>query len=469
MLFSSMTFLWIFLPIVLLGGWVLPKGWRNGFLVLASLFFYAWGEPIYVLLMGFSILLNYGCGLLLEKQPTRKKVTLGLCVAVNLLLLCWFKYAGFLVSALVNPLLGLAQIAPLTVPEISLPIGISFYTFQALSYVIDAYRGEVPVQKKLMNVALYISFFPQLIAGPIVRYKDVNAQIENRTVTPEKLQEGIRRFCYGLGKKVLISNAVAKAADTLFALELHELTGAMVWAAVGLYTLQIYYDFSGYSDMAIGLGKMFGFDFCENFRLPYMSRSIQEFWQRWHISLGTWFREYVYIPLGGNRKGKGRMFLNLGIVFLLTGVWHGASFSFVLWGLYHGFFQIVERLGFNKLLKKTKILSWVYTMLVVMFGWVLFRDAGLPETVALVKRMILPSRYTVTPYPLGTIVTPWIALMAAFGVAGMGFVQAIAAKCPVANKWRHSLLETLYLGAVLLLCIMALAGDTYNPFIYFRF
>ena len=323
MLFSSMIFLWLFLPIILIVNRFLRIKQQNLFLLLASLFFYAWGEPKYVLLMLFSIFINWGSGMILNAFPAYKKMILWISIFLNLGLLGYFKYLGLFVRT-VNHLFGADRLRQ---PDIALPIGISFFTFQALSYVIDVYRGECKAQKNIFDLALYISFFPQLIAGPIVKYKDVNEQITNRTVTLEKTAEGIRRFIYGLAKKVLISNILAQGADMIFALDMQEMTGTLAWTATFLYTFQIYYDFSGYSDMAIGLGKMFGFTFNENFNYPYISLSIREFWRRWHISLSTWFREYVYIPLGGNRKGTVRTYLNLGIVFFLTGIWHGASYG----------------------------------------------------------------------------------------------------------------------------------------------
>ena len=354
MLFSSMVFVWIFLPIVFFGNFILQKlfskrfGNRpaNAWLLLGSLFFYAWGEPIYVFLMLASITLNWLSGLVLVKVPFKKTVVF-VSVALNLALLGYFKYAGMLVST-VNALMH----REFTVPEISLPIGISFFTFQALSYVIDVYRGEAEVQKNWFKLALYVSFFPQLIAGPIVKYKDVNDQIDNRTISLTQTAAGIRRFIYGFSKKVLIANVMGLCADTLYGMNIGEMTGLMVWIASISYTLQIYFDFSGYSDMAIGLGKMFGFEFKENFNYPYRSHSIREFWRRWHISLSSWFPDYVYIPLGGNRKGQVRTYINLFIVFFLTGIWHGASWTFVFWGIYHGIFCIIERLGLEKLLKR---------------------------------------------------------------------------------------------------------------------
>ncbi len=355
------------------------------------------------------------------------------------------------------------------IPGIALPIGISFFTFQALSYVIDVYRGECKVQRNILSLALYISFFPQLIAGPIVKYKDVNAQIEDRDVTVEKLAAGIRRFIYGLAKKVLISNVLAQSVDMIFALPGEEITGILAWVAAIMYTFQIYYDFSGYSDMAIGLGKMFGFTFHENFNYPYMSLSVREFWQRWHISLSTWFREYVYIPLGGNRKGTVRTYINLGVVFLLTGFWHGASYNFIFWGLYHGMFSILERLGLSRFLERHRVVAFAYTFLAVHFGWILFRIESMRQILNLGIRILLPWRYTASHYSVWEFVNLHTLFVLACAVLGMGIVQKYLSEKNRDRTWRFSLPEMVYCMGLLFFCICALAGNTYNPFIYFRF
>ena len=357
------------------------------------------------------------------------------------------------------------------IPLIALPIGISFFTFQAMSYIVDVYRRDCNVQKSILHLALYISFFPQLIAGPIVRYRDINEQITNRTVTSEKFADGIRRFIYGLAKKVLMSNTLAKSADLIFALDVNELTGGLAWLAAILYTFQIYYDFSGYSDMAIGLGKMFGFDFNENFNYPYTSLSIREFWRRWHISLSTWFREYVYIPLGGSRKGQIRTYINLGIVFLLTGIWHGASYNFVFWGIYHGAFLIVERIGLGKFLEKHKVLAGIYTFLAVVLGWVLFRIESMRQIWHFGKRILLPWMYGSSHYSIWEFIDGYTIFMLVCAAVGMGIIQRLMQKqIPVlVSKWRFSVLELMYCAMLLILCISALASNTYNPFIYFRF
>lgn len=336
MIFSSMLFLWVFFPIVFIVNYIIKKRFSNICLLIFSIVFYAWGEPVYVILLIVSIIINWVIGIAMDLENKYRKTILFIGILLNLLILGYYKYTGLIILTL-NYVLGDSIIY---VPEVALPIGISFFTFQAISYIIDVYRGGCQPQKKLVNLALYISFFPQLIAGPIVKYKEVDKQIENRNCNSEKIYEGIRRFTYGLGKKVLISNILAISVDKIYALDISQLTGGMVWGASLLYTFQIYYDFSGYSDMAIGLGKMFGFTFRENFNYPYLSLSIREFWRRWHISLSTWFKEYVYIPLGGNRVNIFRTYINLVIVFFLTGIWHGANYNFVLWGLYHGFFSI---------------------------------------------------------------------------------------------------------------------------------
>lgn len=469
MVFSSMVFLWIFFPAVFILSLVIRKTqYQNLLLLVTSLLFYAWGEPRNILLLLVSILLNWAFGLLIDRFRGRGRVFLALDVVVNLALLGYFKYTDFFINTVNHVIPGVNL--PLT--NIALPIGISFFTFQAMSYVIDLYRGQIKVQKNLLYLALYVSFFPQLIAGPIVKYRDIELQIDHRTVNPERVASGFRRFVYGLGKKVLISNLVGQAADSLYGLEVSSLTGGMAWLCALTYTLQIYYDFSGYSDMAIGLGRMFGFDFLENFRYPYLSSSIREFWRRWHISLSTWFQEYLYIPLGGNRKGKGRTYLNLLIVFFATGMWHGASWNFIAWGMYHGFFSIIERLGLGEILKRFRILPRIYTMVVVMIGWVFFRVEEFGQGFAVVARMLMPWRYTASDIILGTLVNSETVLAILCGILGCGVLQAVFARpktAALAEKWKGSLPEFVFCGLVLFACILKLASNTYNPFIYFRF
>lgn len=463
MVFSSMIFLWMFLPIVIIGYYVINDKIKNSFLLLASLLFYFWGEPQYVFLMIASIIINWGAGLLIEKFVAYKRLLLVADILVNLLLLGYFKYFTFFLSV-INGLFD--KNIPIT--EIALPIGISFFIFQILSYVIDLYRGEYKAQKNIVKVALYVSFFPQLIAGPIVKYKDIIAQLDKRQVCVLKIAEGIRRFIYGLGKKVIIANSLAHCVDTIYGLDLADVSGLFAWIAAISYSLQIYYDFSGYSDMAIGLGKIFGFEFQENFHYPYLSLSIKEFWQRWHISLGTWFREYVYIPLGGNRKGKARTLVNLFIVFLLTGLWHGANYTFIVWGLWHGFFSIVERMGLEKILRRHKLCSYIYTLCVVTFGWVLFRADSLSQAKMFFLRMLLPWKYSST-VSLQQAVYNSTFLIAILGIGGCGFIQKLIDNRKVVEKIRYSYLEILFCTMILLLCFIILASNSYNPFIYFRF
>lgn len=470
MLFSSMIFLWLFLPFTVVVNALLNPRYSNVFLLLMSLLFYAWGEPVYVGLMLLSILLNWSAGLLISKAKKGKGLVLALDAVLNLAILGVFKYYDFAAGS-VNFLFG-CEI--MKIRNIALPIGISFFTFQALSYVIDLYRGKCEVQKNILNLALYISFFPQLIAGPIVRYSDVDKQIQSRRMTTEGFALGFRRFIYGLSKKVIISNCMAQVADKVFALGASEITFVSAWVGALGYMMQIYYDFSGYSDMAIGLGKMFGFDFLENFHYPYLSRSIREFWQRWHISLGTWFREYVYIPLGGNRKGGFRTIVNLLTVFFLTGLWHGANWTFVVWGLYHGFFQIAERIGLGKLLKKAGILGNLYCLIAVLFGWVLFRADSVSHALMYASHMVAPWKYglenafTLRPIFLLNLRNTLVFIIA---VLGAGPVQALTKKIMprVNEKWKGSLIEIPFMAAMLIYCIMLLASGTYNPFIYFRF
>lgn len=464
MVFSSLIFIWMFLPVVFIGYIILPDRFKNITLLFVSLIFYAWGEPKYIVLMICSIFINYIIGLLMDRYENKKKQILIIGVTLNIAILGYFKYFNFLID-----IINLFIKQDLTLLDISLPIGISFFTFQILSYIIDLYRGQYKAQKNIVNLALYISFFPQLIAGPIVRYKDINQQLDSRQQTLEQIAAGIRRFIYGLGKKVIIANTVAQCVDKIYAIDYVGISGATAWIGAMCYMLQIYYDFSGYSDMAIGLGKMFGFEFLENFNYPYLSASIQEFWQRWHISLGTWFREYLYIPIGGNRKGVSRTYINLLIVFIVTGLWHGASFNFILWGLYHGLLQIIERVGLSNILKKHKVIAHLYVFITVIFGWVLFRAEGLTQAIGMIKRMVLPWEYKEDVLVMGSIFGNKTLLIVLIGILGCGLFQYVVKKIRLAEKWKNSYLEMVYCAMVFVLCIVMLAGNTYNPFIYFRF
>lgn len=472
MVFSSMVFLWIFLPAVLLTYFICPKKFRNGLLIFFSLLFYAWGEPRYVILMILSVTVNYIGGLLLEKEIVPKKSIVAGVVTVNLFLLGYFKYFGFLLG-IWNEMLHAFGKNGVLVPEIALPVGISFYTFQALSYVIDVYRGEVKAQHNYGNLLLYVSFFPQLIAGPIVKYKDINAQIIQRNITVEKFGAGAMRFCWGLGKKVLLANAFAKVVDDIYANNLEMVSRKALWLGALLYMLQIYYDFSGYSDMAIGLGKMFGFDFLENFRYPYLSTSVREFWRRWHISLSSWFRDYVYIPLGGSRAGKKKTYRNLLIVFFLTGLWHGAGVTFILWGLYHGFFLILERAWLGKRLEKLpKAAGWCYTGIITFWGWILFRTESLSTLAVYVRNMFVehPSTVLTSAY-----LDKKMVLLLVLGILFSGIVQKIyeSSRKQFPQFFPKNGVVTVprMTAALVLFWLSAasLVGNSYNPFIYFRF
>ena len=470
MLFSSMVFLWLFLPVAFILYRIIGKKGKNVFLLLVSLLFYAWGEPIYIFLMLAVILLNFIFGLILDKTTKYKKITLILCVASNLMILGYYKYFDFM-AINVNRMFGPNTIE---LKNIVLPIGISFFTFQTLSYVIDLYRGEIKVQKNLINLALYTSFFPQLIAGPIVKYHDIDEQIENREITAEKTAYGIKRFIYGLSKKVILSNSFAYVVDDILGRDIATLSGSAMWLAIFLYTLQIYYDFSGYSDMAIGLAKMFGFDLHENFDYPYISKSITEFWRRWHISLSTWFKEYVYIPLGGNRKGKVRTYINLFVVFLLTGVWHGASFNFIAWGLLHGFFNIIEKLGLLKILDKNKVTGFVghiYTLFVVVMGWTLFRAPSLLTGLSWYKLMLFGNSSDGYIHMASDFIDTKLIFFIIVGILLCGLLQSVFAKIKeiLFEEKKVFLLESVVQMVLLTYCVMLLVNNTYNPFIYFKF
>ncbi len=468
MVFSSAVFLFVFLPVVFVLSRIIPgtQG-KNIFLLIASFLFYAFGEPIYVLLMLFSTLVNYGAGLLLAscRNPRDRWVVAG-AVILNLGLLSVFKYTDFFLTN-VNRVLSLE--IPLT--GIALPVGISFFTFQGLSYVIDVYRDRTQVAKNFVKLALYISFFPQLIAGPIVKYHDVAQQIDKRQVSAPLTSEGIRRFVLGLSKKLLIANTVGHMADLVFTAQPQQLDIRLAWLGALCYMLQIYFDFSGYSDMAIGLGKMFGFQFLENFRYPYVSASVKEFWRRWHISLSSWFRDYLYIPLGGNRKGKLRTELNKTLVFFCTGLWHGASWNFVLWGLWHGVFIVLEDLlppgG-----KLRRTVGHVLTPLIALLGFVLFRADTLADAGLIFSQMFGGFTFTLQSEALlRTLMTPLnlttLLLGAVFSFPLLSWVRKKLSQ----GKFAHVIDGVSYgaAGILFCLCVMNLAGSEFNPFIYFRF
>ena len=464
MVFSSMVFLCVFLPAAFCLHLLLP-GMRakNFLLVVASLVFYAYGEPIYVILLVASSAGNYILARLTGECPKIRKLTMTLAVVINLGLLVIFKYSGFLVDTF-NSVTG----AGIPVPQVRMPIGISFFTFQALSYVIDVYRGDASVQKNFGKVLLYISFFPQLIAGPIVKYHDVEAEINNRKQTPEEIGKGIRRFIAGLSKKVLIANTMGLVADNLFGAAATGITGPGAWLGAVSYMLQIYFDFSGYSDMALGLGMMFGFHFHENFDYPYISASIREFWRRWHMSLSGWFKEYLYIPLGGNRRGKFRTVVNKMIVFVCTGIWHGASINFLFWGIYHGFFLMLEEyipfIG-KKGGKLKSFFQHVYALLVVCVGFVFFRADTMKQGCFWIREMFTDFGWKASAMSL--------TLQQLTPVYLVTLAAALVAAVPVNSmlkkyKWYEGFTYVLSLAGFAL-CVLSLAGGTYNPFIYFRF
>jgi len=474
MIFSSLVFLYVFLPTVLLLYYIIRKAYRNYFLFLASLIFFAWGGVSYSALLIVSIIFNYFIGRRIAASE-KSKIWLSIGVFINLSLLGVFKYAG-LFTETINVFLGLSSISVLPIPEILLPIGISFYTFQALSYLIDIYRKEADVQKNIANLGLYISLFPQLIAGPIVRYHDISMQINNRSHTYEKFSEGVLRFVLGLAKKTLIANNLAIVADQVFNTPAGEISTLAAWIGIIAYTFQIYYDFAGYSDMAIGLAKMFGFDLLENFNFPYISKSIQEFWRRWHISLSSWFRDYLYFPLGGNRIGVRRTYLNLFIVFFVTGLWHGSSWNFVVWGLVHGFFIVVERVGFKNILNKMPaLLSGTYTLFVAMMAWVLFRAESFSFAKEFYLNLFGFSSTTDIDVDLALMINSefilslMIAILGAFG--GFVWFKKILLKT-LSSNFRVKLKPLSYSLFVIIIMVLVttyLANSTYNPFIYFRF
>ena len=466
MVFSSTIFLCVYLPLVLLGYYICPKKGRNLFLLIVSLVFYAWGEPKYVFLMIFSILINYVFGRLMDKnrgRQKRMKLLLVLSVVIDIGLLSVFKYTDFIITN-VNAIFG----ANFDLLNIALPIGISFYTFQAMSYTIDVYRDDVRVQKNLIDFGMYITMFPQLIAGPIVRYADVQDQLADRSVTTADFSEGVMRFVVGLGKKVLLANQMGAVWSDIYALG-GDVSALMAWTGAIAYTFQIYFDFSGYSDMAIGLGRMFGFKFPENFRYPYQSVSITDFWRRWHITLSTWFKEYLYIPLGGNRRGLARQALNLLIVWSLTGFWHGAGWNFVMWGLYYFVILFIEKLFLLKALDKLpKFFRHVYALLLIIIGWVIFASDDVSVLLPYLGSMF-GANGAIGGMDVYTLLTKAVLLIiccvASTELPKKLFLSAAGAM----NEKAAFTLKSVLMIALLALSMILLIGDSYNPFLYFRF
>jgi alginate O-acetyltransferase complex protein AlgI len=515
-LFTEPTFLLLFLP-VLLALYFLPAGARafqasvhgsfgNWLLLVASVIFYATGGGAFTWLMLGSIAFNYWMAIAVDRAQrpatgrplVSARRILAFAVAVNLVVLGVFKYANFFADN-VNTLVLALGVRPVVVPRVLLPIGISFFTFHAISYIVDVYRRDATAQKSPVHAALYLLLFPQLIAGPIIRYRDIADQLARRVVTADDFAYGVRRFVIGLAKKVLVANVVAGPADRIFGMRVAELSTGHAWLGIVCYTFQIYFDFSGYSDMALGLGRMFGFRFPENFRWPYVAASVQGFWRRWHLSLSAWFRDYLYIPLGGNRVSPARQYANLVTVFFLCGLWHGASWNFVIWGLWHGTFLVIERITFNRGARgasrknafpaisassavRSGPLHWpvwahIYTMLVVMIGWVFFRADTLSRAVAFLTAMAGLTTAAPTPYTVQWYLTSELSLaLIAAAIGSTPWLPALAARVErtaraerPAIAWSASLVSIATLIALLVASIVQMAAHTYNPFIYFRF
>ena len=461
MLFSSLTFLLAFFPLVLVLYYVNNnRVYRNIILLISSLIFYSWGEPRTIIIMIITIIVNYVMAIMIEENEKYRKLLFIVTCIFNIGILFFFKYFNFFV----NDVLMLKNVTL----NIILPIGISFYTFQILSYVIDVYKKEVVAQRSIINLGAYVTMFPQLIAGPIVRYQTIAKELTERKEHVDDIAEGLRRFIIGLGKKIIIANQMAIIADKVYlSIPLHDLNTMFAWIGTIAFALQIYYDFSGYSDMAIGLGKMFGFHFVENFNYPYIATSITDFWRRWHISLSSWFRDYVYIPLGGSRCSKARWMLNIMIVWSLTGLWHGASYNFVLWGLYYGVLLMMEKLFFKKYLDKLRGINYIITMLIVLVGWVFFNSSSVDQIIYMIRNLfgfngsfslILLNNQGILyllPYMLIAIIGmgPWINQL---------FIK-------IRNNTIGFTIYDIYLVVILVVCLIFLINNSYNPFIYFRF
>jgi len=473
MVFSSLLFLFVFLPTVLLVYYICPRKFRNLFLFVASLIFYAWGEPIYITIMLFSTVFDYANGLLIEKyklsgQDKKSKIVLISSIVVNLGILCFFKYSNFFITN-VNSLFS----SSISLLNLALPIGISFYTFQTMSYTIDVYRGEVSAQKNIISFGAFVTLFPQLVAGPIVRYKTIADQLDDRKESSQQFAEGIKRFIIGLGKKVLLANNIGMLWEQVSSTPLESLPAATAWLGAVAFSFQIYFDFSGYSDMAIGLGKMFGFDFLENFNYPYISKSITEFWRRWHISLGTWFKEYVYIPLGGNRGGKAKQIRNLFIVWALTGFWHGANWNFVVWGVYFAILLIIEKLFLLKHLEKLpSFISHIYTLVLVVFSWVIFAFDDFSKVILYFKAMFCANNACFANNGTVYLLYTNIILLVILTIASTDIGKKVAEKI----KQKHSpdsmsmtVIKNITYVCIFLMSVAFLVGDSYNPFLYFRF
>jgi len=467
MLFSSMSFIFVFLPVVLLLYLTAKKELYNFILLIASIIFYAWAEPNYLAIMLLTIIINYFGALVIDKYNHYKKFVLILTIIADLGFLIYFKYFNFIIDNC-NNLFHLH----INILQVVMPVGISFYTFQAISYVIDVYKGECRVQKDIYKLALFICLFPQLIAGPILKYHDAAEQIENRVVNFEKVDLGVKRFIIGLSKKMLIANTIGVIADKIFIQDPHTFSSAVAWLGAFSYSFQLYFDFSGYSDMALGLGLIFGFKFPQNFNYPYISKSVTEFWRRWHISLSTWFKQYVYIPLGGNRNGMINTIRNLGLVFLLTGIWHGAAWNFVIWGIWHGFFIIIEKIINIKEFEqkhrqnRIKFLQHTYCILVFVIGWVIFRADSIKYAYDYICNMFCLVKHYNVAYDFPYYAGGCEAII--FAVAVICCMPLFSKILDVKNKIGKAFIN-IWLLFLFVFSVAAIASDTYNPFIYFRF
>lgn len=463
MLFTSITFLYYFLPLVLIFYFITPKKYRNIILLISSIIFYAYGEPKYVFLMLLEIIISYYGAILIDKYPRYKETILAIFITIHLGLLCIFKYTNFLISNINN--IFNSNISPL---NIIMPIGISFYTFQIISYLVDVYRKKVPPQKNILTLATYISLFPQLIAGPIVRYKDINEELKNRTITLKDTSYGFRRFIIGLAKKVIIANSLGELFNILN--NNVPISLASTWLKSLSYMLQIYFDFSAYSDMAIGLGCIFGFHFLENFNYPYISKSITEFWRRWHISLGSWFKDYLYIPLGGSRRGTLILIRNILIVWFLTGLWHGASWNFIIWGLYFGLILLIEKLFLKKYFSKVPaIFKHIYVLFIVLISFIIFNSTTIDEAITTIKNLFISNSLINS----GTIyyLKSYLPLILISLIGATPLIKNIYTKLSK-NKTLNkilNILEPIYLIILLIIVTAYLIDSTYNPFLYFRF
>ena len=468
--FSSLLFLFRYLPIVLILYFIVPAKFKNLVLFIVSLVFYAWGEPVYVVLMLFSTVVDYTSGRLVgyfigQNKRNKAKILVTISMIINLSLLGFFKYADFLIEN-VNAVFGLG-ISPL---HLALPIGISFYTFQTMSYTVDVYRGDAPVQKNIISFGAYVALFPQLIAGPIVRFSTIAEQLNHRTHSVDKFAEGTRRFMAGLGKKVLLANNIGMVWSEISKMAPGELSTLTAWVGVLAFAFQIYFDFSGYSDMAIGLGHMFGFHFLENFDYPYLSKSITEFWRRWHISLGTWFREYVYIPLGGNRKGMARQIFNICVVWFLTGLWHGASWNFILWGVYFGALLILEKTFLLRVLKKIPaVFSHIYTLVLVLFSWAIFAYPDMAHGTDYFKAMFGMGQAGLVDDTALYLIVSNLLLFVVLIIGSTHLPSKLVHKYLEKKEVLYSVSFCVFVVVIFVLSVAFLVDASFNPFLYFRF